>query len=528
MSGTAEDSANSGESLSPLFHDYLFDFTQVAPFYPAGAPFELERLAARAAALDYPAERRAAMAAELARQNPGNTVEAGRFDEPGTAAILTGQQAGLLGGPLLGVFKAMTAVLIAERLRARGTAAVPIFWMATQDHDLVEVNQAWVPDGNDELHRLSADFNGSAAAGHAIGSLRLNDTIRHALEEAERSCEGDWSAVRAAYQPGATLAEAFGGLLRRWFAPWGLLVFDPRCATAAGLWQPYYVAAFDRQAELAGLLGERGAGLAASGYHVQVEQTGAASMLFLEEPEGRRGLRRGEHGWLIGETPVEAAALRARVAGDAVHVSAAALLRPVLQDVAFPTVAQVTGPAEIAYLAQSAVLYQALGVSQPVAWPRARATLVDAKAQRLLQKYGITLTELREAGAGELLARRALPAGIREHAAALRAQTESGLQALGAELQQLDPTLVDAVQGAGQKIEHQLQQLETRVVRSLARRSGELGAQARHLDAWLVPEGQPQERVLSAAAVIARNPALLERLYGALDPDARAHQQIQL
>ncbi|MGH9466060.1 MAG: bacillithiol biosynthesis protein BshC [Terriglobales bacterium] len=547
-----------GEAHSALFDDYLFRFARVASFYPAGAPFDFDRLAARARELDYPAPRRAAMAAELLRQNPGQSAAVAEFAEPGTVAVVTGQQVGLFGGPLLGLHKAMTAVRIAERLRAQGTRAVAVFWTATQDHDLAEVNQAWVPDEEGALHRLQAEFP-AAAANHPVGSLALDDSILTLEQEAARLSPGDWQAVARAYRPGATLGEAFATLLGAWFASWGLLLFDPRQAAAAhALWQPYYLAAFDRQPELAAQLAQRAEALLDAGGHVQVEQTQAASMLFLEDASGRLGLRRrtlgqagpppepgrassGSRGtaargpvpvndsaWLLGEREVPAAVLRQRIADAPALVSPAALLRPVLQDVAFPTVAHVVGPSETAYLAQSSVLYEAFGVRQPVAWPRARITFVDAKSQRLLQKYSLSLDDLRAAPAEDLLARRALPEGIEQRVATLRSTLAGGLEELRRDLQQLDPTLLDAANGAAQKIEHQLAQLEARVARSLARRSGELESQARHLDTTLFPRRQPQERVLTAAAYLARHPAMLETLHTALDPGQPAHQLIPL
>ncbi|MGH9476925.1 MAG: bacillithiol biosynthesis cysteine-adding enzyme BshC [Terriglobales bacterium] len=516
------------ESLTPLFHDYLYDFARVARFYPAAAPFDFDRLAARARDLAWPPDRRAAMAAELARQNPGADAALAEFARPGAGAILTGQQVGLFGGPLLAVHKAMTAVVIAQRLRARGTPAVPIFWLATQDHDLAEVNQAWLLDDAATLHPLRAQFD-AAAAGQPVGALPLDASVSELLAQAERCTPGDWSAVRAAYAPGATLGSAFAGLLRAWFAPWGLLVFDPRQAPAAhALWQPYYLAAFDRQPELATRLAGRATALTAATYHVQVEQTAAASMLFLEQPEGRLGLRYLEGKWLLGDSVMDAAGLRQRLAAAPGRVSPAALLRPVLQDAAFPTLAHVVGPAETAYLAQAAVLYEALGVRQPVAWPRARITLLDARAQRLLQKFELSLDDLRATPAADLLARRALPEGIAARAAALLQTVRSGFASLTPELATLDPTLLDAARGAAQKIEHQLAQLESRVARALTRRGGELAVQARHLDNFLFPQRQPQDRVLAAAGVFARAPQALAALHAALDPAHPGHQVIPL
>lgn len=515
---------------SRLFGDYLYDFTRVAALFPAGPP-RLERLAALAPARSYPASTRRAMAAVLQRQNAARGAAAAanlhRFASPGTVAIVTGQQAGLFGGPLLGAAKAMTAVLLAERLRRQGVEAVPIFWVAGQDHDLAEINQAWVLDSAPEPVCVSTSLG---PAGGSVGPLRLGPEIEAALAEFERCLQASLPDLRAAYFPGATVAGAFATLLARWFEPWGLLTFDPMdAAELAPIWTPVYAAVLDRQPQLAAALGRRNDELELAGYHVQVEQTAAASMLFLQRAALRQGIRRNPAGgWLVGDEPIADSDLRAWIQTHPEQVSPAALLRPVLQDVAFPTLAQVTGPAETAYLAQSAALYAALDVPQPVAWPRASLTLLDAKAQRLLEKYRLTLAALFAEPASQLLARQALPVGIERAAAGLRENFDRGYAALAAELQKLDPTLEAAGQGAVAKIQHQLEQLEAKVTRSFGRRSEELAAQARHLDASLYPNRHLQERLLAAAGWAARYPELFSRLHDDLDPAEPGHQVIAL
>jgi bacillithiol biosynthesis cysteine-adding enzyme BshC len=477
---------------------------------------------ARAVAASYPAGHRGALARALARQNPGNP-QADLFGQAGTVAIVTGQQVGLFGGPLLSVHKAMTAVLVAERLRERGVAAVPIFWMATQDHDLAEVDQAWFLDGQSTPQKITT---GLSSHGGPVGPLALSAGIEEALGAAERCCGGEYIAdLRAAYRPEASLGAAFAALYQKWFAPWHLLTFDPLAAPEAdAIWGPYYLSAFDRQAELAQRLAARAAELAAAGYPVQVEQTAAASMLFLTDEGERRGLRRVKDRWMIGETPADAATLRERIAAHPEQVSPAALLRPVLQDAAFPVAAQVTGPAETSYLAQSGVLFDALGVDPPIAWPRARVTLVDAKARRLLTKYNLTVADVRATPAAELLAQRALPPEIEQQTTALQSAFDQGFAPLAASIAQLDPTLSDAAEGAALKIRHQLEQLSLRVGRSLARRSSELASQAQHLDGLLAPRRQPQERVLTSAAFA----AALSSLYRSLDPAAGGEQTVEI
>lgn len=517
--------------LSRLYADALYDFDRVAPFYPAGPPYAYPPAAAA-----YPESRRTVMARVLRRQHErwGLSAAAGErlneFALPGCVAVMTGQQVGLFGGPLLTIYKAMTAVLLAERWRRQGAAAVPIFWMASQDHDLAEVDHIWALDDDAQLVRLQAGE--AMPAGAAVGGLELGGAVTKAIEDLTRCCGGSSAVLeelRGTYQPGVSLADAFGRTLARWFAPWGLLVFDPlQAPEAAEMWRPYYLAALERQGELAERLTRRTGELEAAGYHAQVEQTAAAAMLFLHRNGARRGLRRHKGAWLEGEAHIEEAEARRFLQEHPESVSASALLRPLLQDVAFPTAAQVTGPAETAYLAQSAVLYAAFELPPPRPYPRASVTLLEPKARRLLDKYGLSLEDIWRAPASELLARKALPAELEQGLAAARAHFEEDFAGLAQSLAALDPTLVDAAQGAAQKIRHQWEQLQARSGRSLTRRSAELTGQAHYLDHCLYPQRQLQERVLGAAYWAGRYADLLPRLHAEMAPASPEHQELAL
>lgn len=533
--------------LSHLYADYLYDYDRVARFYGSGRPFDLEALATAAARVHYPGARRKAMAELLERQNRGwapggelaeaTAARLREFAAEGTVAIVTGQQVGLLGGPLLGLHKAMAAVLVSEQLRERGVPAVPVFWMATQDHDLAEIDHAWVLDGGHEPQRLQAQIarNGDGP----VGPLRLSAAIE-GLEEELARCTGaddnELADVRASYRAGATLAEAFAGLLARWLAPWGLIVFDPlEAPAAAAMWAPVYREVLERQPELAQRLGARAQELTQAGYHVQVEQTAAASMLFFHHDEGRLGVRRrldaraaATEPLLLGEHPLSMAEAQRWIEQHPERVSPSALLRPYLQNLILPTAAQVAGPAETAYLAQTAVLYPALGSQPPITIPRATATLLDPKSRRLLRKHGLHLEQIWTEPIDELLARRALPAGVDRQVGNMRAGFDQQFQALSSDLKVLDPTLIDATTAARQKIHHQLEQLEARVARSLARRSSEAGTQARHLAGHLFPRRTLQERLLSAVGWTLRYPDLLGLLHQQLDPLTPDHQVIEL
>lgn len=506
--------------VSRLFADYLYDFPRVAPFYGAGlAPFSPGALAASAGRVDYAADRRGRVAAILAAQNrawgAGAATEANlqAFRQPGTAVIVAGQQVGLLGGPLLTVYKAMTAVLAAERLRAEGHPAVPVFWLATQDHDLAEINHAWVPGADGQPIRLELSTP-RASSQRPVGRIPLGPEIAAflaAFAQAAAVPPEAMASLAAGYHPAATFGSAFAQLLTQWFAPWGLILLDPLDSGFAAEAAPLLAVALDRHQALAAALRQRGEELEAAGYHRQVHDTGAA-LLFLETDGQRQPLRPEGNGFQVDGQPWPSAALHAALSAQPQRFSPGALLRPLVQDWLLPTAAQVTGPAETAYLAQSAALYRRLDRPQPLCLPRLGATLLDARARRLLGKYEITVPDIwrldPQGDAAEALALRLAQKIIPgELAAQLRAQRDAasaGFAALSVRLAAVDPTLVDFLRTAGEKVGHQFDQVEVKVSRSLARRQDDLSRQARHLAGMIFPHRQLQERVWNSAAAALR------------------------
>src|SRR3954462_1065594 len=146
--------------VSRLFADVTARAAAVRPFYPAG--FEPAAVAG-----DYPAERRLAVAAALERQNrewgasPATLENIARLRN-GASAVVTGQQVGLFGGPLFAIYKALTAVKLAAEAQAGGVDCVPVFWLATTDHDLAEVNHISIPGADGSLQRLETTSHAAA------------------------------------------------------------------------------------------------------------------------------------------------------------------------------------------------------------------------------------------------------------------------------------------------------------------------------------------------------------------------------
>lgn len=522
-----------------LFLDFIDDFPKVQQFYSRPPQFH-EWFKDEAALIHYEPERRERVAAILARQNRNWGASAktqaniARF-RAGAAVIVTGQQVGLFGGPLFSLFKALSAVKLADEATAGGVHTIPVFWLATQDHDLEEVNHTSLPGPDGQLVKIVAPSHGVTDA--PVSTVQFGAEILPIVQESVQllgeSEAANW--LREAYRPGGTLGTAFARLFSRLFAAWGVVLLDssdPELNTVA---EPIYHAAIESAAQLDDALLARGKELEAAGYHQQVKVTPSSTLLFTLKDGARIPVHRrtngNSHEFLIGDEKLSKIELQRRISAAPEKFSANVLLRPVKQDYLLPTLAYTGGAAEVAYFAQAAVVYKALlGRVTPVL-PRFSATLVEPKQQRLLEKYRLSLPDLFH-GADtlrEILAQRTLAPDLQ--AAFEKAQTalENSLSAIRDSLSRLDVTLVEACNHAAAKMQHQLEQLRSKAARAELRQSEVLARHAEQLSNSLYPEKSLQEREIAGIYFVSRyGENVLTRLYEVVNTDCHDHQVIEL
>jgi bacillithiol biosynthesis cysteine-adding enzyme BshC len=522
---------------SQLFRDYLYNFERVQQFY-ARDPRQRPWIAEVARALPYDDARRQKLADALERQNRGwdaseQTMAAiGRL-RAGAAAAVTGQQVGLFGGPLFALLKALSAARLAEEARELGVDCVPVFWLATEDHDLAEVNHATLLAADGKLVRLAVEPQGPQTAGAPISDLRLGPEIEPVVAQAAALLGENESSdfLRQAYRPGETLGSAFARLFARLFAEWGVILLDASDPALHRLAQPVYRAAVIGAEEIDNALLARGKALRAAGYHEQVKVTPSSTLLFEKRNGARTVIHRSNGGFIAGEERLSQQQLLEQIAAAPERFSANVLLRPVVQDFLLPTIAYTGGPAEVAYFAQAAVVYEeVLGRLTPVL-PRFSATLLDARAQRLLAKYGLKLPDLFH-GPGalrELLALRSLPAELQGSFHDAERSLAATLDRLQQELEKLDPTLVEAARRARSKMDYQLGRLRRRAAKAELRRQQEISAHAEWLSNALYPNKNLQERELAGVGLLARHGReLLRGLYECAKSGCVEHQVIAI
>ena len=438
-------------------------------------------------------------------------------------AVLTGQQVGLFSGPAYTIYKALTAARLAEDLNASGIPAVPIFWLATEDHDFRR-SRSCVGFRCRRIIRFQlrteapAGWQGKQrpAGGFPVEHPPIAE-LRKALAGFAHG-EEVAALVADAYQPGVTMGAGFRALLVKLLGKIGMLVVDPLDPQLRAVGAPFMAEALAAAPDLKKALLARNKELTAAGYHAQVNVEENTSLFFLLENGERVTLRKKD---------AEFAALRDRAA----DVSPNALLRPVWQDYLFPTVAYVGGPGELAYFAQSQVIYDRLLGRMPVAVSRASVTLLDARAAKLLARYGLTLTDT--LAPEEALKERIAHALIPETVASLFEETSGEvtrrLDRLGSGLETFDPTLAAALGKSRAKVLYQLEKLRKKTERETLRRDARASEEARYLSSLLYPHRHMQERFYSMLPFFAQHGMdLVDRLYEVVQMDCPDHRVVTL
>src|SRR6267378_3879496 len=493
-----------------LFLEYLDHFERVKAFY--AHPPKMPAVTRTARKLDYPRERRAEVAELLRKQNiaRGAGVETqsnlARF-EKGAVAIVTGQQVGLFSGPAYAIYKALTAVQIAEELTRGGIPAVPLFWMATEDHDLDEVRTAtWFDQGKLRRFELSV-----VEAGRPVGEIPLGAEVEPFAREAAEFLSDQGSDLfaeylRESYRPEETYGSAFAKLFTRLFAQQGLILMDPLDPGLHRVAAPLYQHALAERDAVNEKLLQRGRDLDRGGFDAQVKVTSRSTLLFYMGDGVRQVITASNGRFQAGVKTWARDELVHLTHAEPAKFSPNALFRPVVQDFLLPTVAYVGGPAEISYFAQSEVIYRHLLGRMPVMLPRAGFTLVDAKAAKLLRRYGLTVEDV-WAGPQSLLHKMegaSVPKGLSKAFERDQKQIQRIFTQLGKEIAKLDPTLKGTVERAKQRIEFHLEKLRRKAGKAQDQKTGLISAHEQYLESLLYPHKALQSRELCLLPFLAR------------------------
>ena len=449
-------------------------------------------------------------------------------------AVITGQQPGLLGGPLLTFHKAAGAISLARQLSALGgPPVVPVFWIASEDHDFDEANRAGVIDTAHALRllRVEGSADGRSLAHYHVkpeAMAALHTTLAEVLPDTERAAA---ARTLVAGDPTAPWHAQCAQALLQQLGDSGIVILEPfDLLPAMGETLSWLV---QHGLAIHDTVRETGTRLRAAGLPAPVEPQPGTLPLFVREAPGapRRRVAWAGPQEAHPEDPQATRAqvdLARRLVAEPLLGSGDVIGRVFVQNAALPGVAYIAGPSEIAYQAQVRAAAERLGTWFPLALPRPTATFTDAKARDTLAQFGQGLRPAlgaplgRPPGADDATCPGAeLLAAVDAHLAAWpqRLTAEQALAGRG------PAALTRALERLQRAWAKQRAQVEA-AYRADAGRDRGRWERARTL---LWPRGRPQERVLAPVGLAARHGiGPLREAWDALDPLRSCHYVIDL
>jgi bacillithiol biosynthesis cysteine-adding enzyme BshC len=505
-----------GEGAAPAFYGRSFD--DVASF--------VEKATEVDGRFDRAARERAVAALQVPEGADAGRLE--RFVEEGGYMVTTGQQPGLYGGPLYSIHKALTAVRLAEALEARlGKPVLPVFWVASDDHDWAEANHADVINVANELQRFQL---GSPEGDRTppLHRISLPEEADQRLDElVEALPDTDFSGpylelIRDGFKAGSSMPAGFHAFLQGILGRFGVFFTDAADPAVKSASMNLLLAELGRAEEMESVLQGTADALVAAGYDLQVPIMDGGVNLFLEGPSGRERLYREGSDFRLrtsGEV-VDADAIGARVEADPLVLSPNVLFRPVVESAVFPTLAYVGGPGEMAYFAQLRAYFEAHEIQMPVVYPRWAAAPVETKIRKVLSKFGVEIGDLNRPfhEISSDIAREEVPDDVRAAIGKLRGALGAGVGELQKAATRVDPTLKGTVQHLRSQAFAALDDVEKKVTAAVKRESEITLSQLEKAQLHLFPNGKPAERVQSPLYFLTRyGDAVLDGLYEAFE-----------
>jgi bacillithiol synthase len=501
---------------SAFFLDYLHDFSKLAPFFPF--PYDLDHFRKEAGS-DVALPHRHELCQILEKQN--RSFGAGvrtqenleKLQDRDCFAVVTGQQVGLFTGPAYTIYKALTAVKLAAHYACRGIKVVPIFWMATEDHDLAEVDHSHVIDNDSHLQLVRYE-SGPEDAAKPVGKVRFSQAIEPCLQQFLASLPSSEfkidieTRLSSAYRPTKTFSEAFGEVLSYLFSNYGLILVDPQDETLKRLGEPIFEKILLNGNRYQSVIQSRSDQLIAAGYHAQVTVEEESTGLFFEDEGKRRALIRDDGFLKIKGTPhrLPVTHFQEVLKESPWKFSPNVLFRPLMQDLLLPTLAYVAGPSEVAYLAQIGPLYEEFGRKAPIIFPRFSFSVVERKIGKILEKYQLNFEDIFLGN--EALIKKVVEQNLDQSLAAkfsaLEQEFGGKLGELEGPLKAVDATLAEALRTTQQKVQYQVAHLRTKFVHAETRHQETLTKQIDKALAILYPLKTLQERRINIFYFVAR------------------------
>ncbi len=506
------------KGASRLYSDYLYSFENLSEFYNGDFHHlsSFKEIQKQVRTKEYPRRKLAEILVDQNKNYNAGTrtlqnIEA--LKDPDCCVVFTGQQIGLFGGPLYTLYKSLTAVKLAQKLSAELKAkVVPIFWMATDDHDFAEINHLYFVDKEDKLVKLEyqskKDWNGYPAS-----QIVLDENIKQTLQVFESSSVAGGfqkdviTILQEFYAPGQSYYLAFARWMAFLLKETGLIWLDPADQRFKSLLSSIFISELQNNGSLQLLVDKTSQRLEQLNYHRQVHKPEKATNIFYHSPKRVHISRQdGEFYWEGAKNPLGGTELLRLIENSPQDFSANVLLRPVLESYLFPNLAHVAGPSEVAYFAQIKALHRELGVIMPVIYPRKSLTLVEPKVRTILTKYEIAVSAIMRDV--EQAYNQVIESKIPQEAERLLNQTQKELrekvESMGKEILKIQPGLKPNLEFTVGKIDFEFNKFKEKFFQTYKKQFKEIKEELYAARDMLHPQNTFQERIFNVTQFLNR------------------------
>ena len=529
-------------NISPLVYDYFYNYNRVSEFYNGNfrnIP-EFQNQIKRAQSRILPRDE---LIAILKKQNrfygcgPQTLENINKLIENQTCGVVTGQQVGLFSGPLYTIYKALTVIKLTEYLNNNCDGEfVPFFWMASDDHDYVEINHIYLLNKNNHIETIEVSGPSSDKKIPA-SKITLPSEIEncfHQLENATHHSEFKQEMVSIlcdSYRSGRSFPEAFAVLMTQLFKSYGLIFVDASHPAIKTLGKNVFYTEIAENSPSTNSVLKTSQKLN-NKYHSQIQLHKGILNLFIGENK-RQTIQLADGDFINKSTQqsYKRDELLALLEQKAELFSPNVILRPIYQDALLPTVAYVGGPGEIAYFSQLKGVYESFGLSMPIIYPRKTLTIVEKKIERVLKSYHLKIQELWRNGDGLIneMIKKQIPGSIDKVINLIKSHLDQDFQSIKKEMIAFDPTLENPVNVTMGKMTQQVQYLEKKILQASKKKNEIVIQQFHKMKNNLYPNNILQERAFNIVPYLIKYGAgLIDKLYSTIDINNHDHQIINL
>lgn len=530
-------------NISSLAYDYFYEYDKVSEFFtgdfrdPTAYSLQTEKVRSR----DLPREQLAAILKEqnlsygCGAQTVGNIQN---LIQDRACAVVTGQQVGLFSGPLYTIFKALTAIKLAESLNQTGLGCfVPVFWLASDDHDFEEINHVTLLDKENQIEDIKYKEH-SANLKTPVSEIVLLAEISNCIQQLndlthDSEFKGEiLSQLGAAYQPGRSFVEAFAQWMTRLFKSYGLIFIDAAHPDLKDLGKDVFYTEIAQNSPSTQSALETSQKLTQKNYHTQIQLHEGISNLFLVEDE-RDSIQFRNNEYNIKGKPqtFNKDELLQLLEKQPHKFSPNVLLRPLYQDRLLPTVAYVGGLSEVAYFAQMKDVYESFNLPMPIIYPRKSLTLIEKNVDKTINTYNMNIQDIWLNADEKIneLAKDKLPESLDRAFQATASHLDKDLTDIKREMLAFEPTLEKSADLTIGKIHHQMSLLEKKILKASKKHNVILTRRIHLAKNSLYPNQHLQERVFNITPFLIKyGLGLMDRLYKSIDIKHHDHQLFKL